>query len=246
MKKINILLRIPIIVIGIALILGLIGLIGSSSSIARGIDNSTTDMIDENRELIEISSVYGDFMNELYSVTIGESIDFKSLPFDSIRKFLNKITDLYPNVSPVKINDTIGIKPYISSEFGWRIHPTTGDKTFHTGVDINMPLHTNIYSTMTGKVIEVKYTTETTNGQGYGNYVVINNNLGFKTLYAHLSTISVIEGQKINKGQLVGNLGKTGNATGPCLHYEIFQNNERLNPMDSLYLNHSIKLLANQ
>jgi murein DD-endopeptidase MepM/ murein hydrolase activator NlpD len=246
MKKIKSLLRIVVVVFGMAIVLSLLGLIGSSSSTASGTNNSFTSnkLALEASELNEISNIYGDFMTELYPVIMGETVDFKNLPPDSIKKFLNKVTDLYPNVSPIKVNDSIGISPNISSDFGWRIHPITHKKSFHTGVDIDMPMYTKIYATMTGKVVEVKYTTKTTYGQGYGNYIVVRNNLGFETLYAHLSAIYVKNGQTVEKGQLVANLGRTGNATGPCLHYEVIQASERKNPLDSLFLNYQVKLLA--
>jgi len=134
--------------------------------------------------------------------------------------------------------------PNISSQFGWRIHPVTKKKSFHNGVDIDMPMYTKIYATMSGKVVSVKYTTKTTYGEGYGNYIVIRNNLGFETVYAHLSAIYVKQGQDVEKGTLVANLGRTGNATGPCLHYEVIQGGERRNPLDSLFMNYPMKLLA--
>jgi murein DD-endopeptidase MepM/ murein hydrolase activator NlpD len=247
MSKIKKLIRIIVTIFAVAIIFGLMGLVGSSTSTASG-GNTNFDknsmLSSENYELNEKSNIYGDFMTELYPVITGESVDFKNLPSDSIKKYLTKITDLYPNVSPIKGLDTFNLSSNVSSGFGWRIHPITHKKSFHTGVDIDMPMYTKIYATMSGKVIEVKYTTKTTYGQGYGNYIIVKNNLGFETLYAHLSAIYVKEGQTIDKGQLVANLGRTGNATGPCLHYEVIQANERKNPMDSLFMNYQMKLLA--
>jgi len=247
MSKIKKLFKFVVTALGILIVISLMGLVGSSTSTANGENNSSlkNSMLNaENYELNEKSDIYGDFMTELYPVITGESVDFKNLPLDSIKKYLNKITDLYPNTTPIKVVDSIGIGGNISSPFGWRIHPVTKKRSFHTGVDIDMPMYTKIYSTMSGKVIEVKYTTKATYGEGYGNYIVIKNNLGFETLYAHLSAIYVKKGQIIGKGDLVANLGRTGNATGPCLHYEVIQAGERRDPMDSLYMYYPMKLLA--
>jgi len=245
MDKIKKLFKFAVMSLGVLTVVALMGLVGSTNSIAIGgkSDNSS-ELVASNYELNQISDVYGDFMNELFPVITGESIDFKNLPADSIRKYLTKITDLYPNTVPVKIIDSIGIAPNISSPFGWRIHPVTRKKSYHQGVDIDLPLHTKIYSTMSGTVTSVKYTTKETYGEGYGNYIVVRNKLGFETVYAHLSAIYVKQGQEVTKGQLVANLGRTGNATGPCLHYEVLQGGERKDPLDSLFMNYQIKLLA--
>lgn len=242
MNKIKNLFKLLIQSIGVITIFALLGMIGSTNSIAIGNKelNNSTDLMFSNHDLNEITDVYGDFMNEIYPVITGESVDFKNLPKDSLKKYLNKITDLYPNKIPMNVSDSFDISPYISSKYGWRMHPIGKRKHFHTGVDIDMPIYTKIYATMTGKVVGVTYN----NGNGYGNYVVIKNELGFQTLYAHLSTMYVKKGQVVNKGDLIGKLGNTGTVTGAHLHYEIFQGGDRKNPMDSLFMNHPMKLLA--
>jgi murein DD-endopeptidase MepM/ murein hydrolase activator NlpD len=219
------------------------GFMGFETSTANGTDSGlkeNTALAYENENLNEISKIYGSFITELYPVITGKNVDFSKLPSDSIRKCLDEILAMYPNISPIKTADSI----HVSSKFGWRISPTTKRKQFHRGIDINMPLHTDIHSTMSGKVVEVKYTTKNTYGQGYGNYIVIRNSLGFETLYAHLSKISVKKGQQVNKGQLVGTVGITGNATGPNLHYEILQGGELKDPMSSLFIKYQNTLTA--
>lgn len=196
----------------------------------------------ESNELSLKNSMYGEFMNDLYTVFMNKKVDFNNLPADSIQKYLNEFSNMYPNGSPIKTIDSISI----SSKYGWRKNPNNGKPQFHTGVDINMPLHTKINSTMSGKVVVVKYTTKTTYGQGYGNYVVIKNSVGFQTLYSHLSRIYVREGQTVKKGQLIATIGITGNATGPNLHYEVYQAGDLKNPLDSLFMNYNGKMIANK
>jgi murein DD-endopeptidase MepM/ murein hydrolase activator NlpD len=229
MKKIKALIRIVITILSVALVFGLLGLVGSTMSTANGESTNKNSLLEyENNELTETKNIYGNFMTEIYPVIIGENIDFNKLPVDSIQKYLNQILNLYPNISPIKTIDSI----HVSSKFGWRTNPVSGVKHMHTGIDIDMPLGTEIHSTMSGIVEEVIFTPK----NGYGKYVVIKNTLGFTTLYAHLNKINVKKGQEIVKNQVIGTLGATGNVTGPNLHYEIFQTGDRKNPLDSLFM----------
>lgn len=115
-------------------------------------------------------------------------------------------------------------KGRISSEFGYRNHPTYKFRKFHYGIDIAAPAGTSIYATAGGKVIQAGWT------NGYGNYIVIEHAKGYKTAYAHLSRIGVKKGQQLKKGALIGKVGKTGVATGNHLHYEVIKNGKKVNP----------------
>ena len=239
MNKIKSLFRIFAITVGTVIMFGLLGLIGSSSSTAiGGNSNENAALVYENNALTEMTNAYGNFMNEIYPIVMnGERVDFNSITKDSLQKHLNKILDMYPNISPIKTIDSIRI----SSKFGWRTNPVTGVKHMHTGVDIDMPLGSEIHSTMSGIVDEVALKTK----NGYGKYVVIKNTLGFTTLYSHMNRIDVKKGQEIAKNQVIGTLGATGNVTGANLHYEITHVGERKNPLDSLFmLKQSVKILS--
>lgn len=215
------------------------GLVGLTTSTA---DDTNKSMLTfDNYELTQKGNLYGDFMNDLYSMFMNKKVDFNKLPKDSIQKYLNEFSNMFPKGSPFSTIDTISI----SSKFGWRKNPNTHKPQYHTGVDISMPIHTKINSTMSGEVVVVKYTTKATYGQGYGNYIVIKNSIGFQTLYSHLSGIYVREGQRVEKGQLIATVGITGNATGPNLHYEIYQAGELKNPLDSLFTNYNY-IIANK
>ena len=114
---------------------------------------------------------------------------------------------------------------YVSSGYGWRVHPISGEKNLHEAVDIAATEGTPIKAVQHGKV-----TYAGVNG-GYGNCVIIEDDEGLKSLYAHLSSISVRNGQAITRGDEVGKVGSTGNSTGPHLHLEVYKNGKTLNPM---------------
>ena len=112
----------------------------------------------------------------------------------------------------------------ISSEFGNRSDPFTGQSRFHSGADIAAPLETPIYAAAEGEVILAGR-----NG-GYGETVVIDHGETYETLYAHLNSIDVSVGDQVEKGEEIGGMGTTGRSTGVHLHYEIIRNGEHVNP----------------
>lgn len=114
---------------------------------------------------------------------------------------------------------------HITSEFGWRIHPISGEERFHKGVDIGMPAGTQVLSCSEGIVIKSTYS------EVEGNYVVVLDETGYKCHYMHLSERNVNEGDQVDHDTVIGKVGSTGYSTGPHLHLQITdQNNECLNP----------------
>jgi murein DD-endopeptidase MepM/ murein hydrolase activator NlpD len=111
---------------------------------------------------------------------------------------------IYPLMNPARI----------TSSFGWRTHPLTGTRRFHSGLDIAAPAGTPVVATATGTVVSAGW-----NG-GYGKAIIIQHNDVQQTLYGHLSEISVQPGQQITQGSVIGLVGSTGNSTGPHLHFE--------------------------
>lgn len=123
------------------------------------------------------------------------------------------------------------IKPIqgrITSPFGYRVHPIFGSRTFHSGVDIGGPNYGAIKASNSGKVIYSGWY------GGYGKVVIIEhgvvNGKPISTLYAHMSTIKVSNGQQVSKGQVVGYEGTTGYSTGPHCHFEVRVNGKPNNP----------------
>lgn len=112
----------------------------------------------------------------------------------------------------------------ITSEYGYRIHPISGVKKLHTGMDIGAKSGSDIIAAAGGTVIMAQYY------GGYGNCVIIDHGGGVSTLYAHMSAIGVQNGQTVAAGQTIGKVGSTGNSTGPHLHFEVRINGNTQNP----------------
>ncbi|MCA6575518.1 MAG: M23 family metallopeptidase [Pseudanabaena sp. M090S1SP1A06QC] len=120
----------------------------------------------------------------------------------------------------------------ISSGFGWRVHPVTGEKRMHKGVDFAAPTGTPIFAAADGVVTEAGWT----NG-GYGNIVELRHSDGSVTLYAHTSRVYVSKGQVVNRGQAIAEVGTTGRSTGPHLHFEVQPDGKNaVDPMDYLQM----------
>lgn len=114
----------------------------------------------------------------------------------------------------------------LSSLYAGRIDPFTGKPATHTGIDVPAPKGTKVLAAKSGTVLTSAY-----NAGGYGNYVVVRHSSGNTTLYAHLSSRSVKEGDSVKQGQVVGLVGSTGRSTGNHLHYEIRVNDVRIDPV---------------
>ena len=129
-------------------------------------------------------------------------------------------------------NFALPVTGIISSGFGWRVHPISGARKLHKGVDFAAPSGTPIFAAADGVVTEAGWT----NG-GYGNIVELRHDNGALTLYAHTNKVYVSKGQTVNKGQAIAEVGSTGNSTGPHLHFEIQPDGRTaVDPMDYLQL----------
>lgn len=113
---------------------------------------------------------------------------------------------------------------YLTSRFGLRIHPVYGTQKSHTGIDIGAASGATIVAADGGTV-----TMAGVNG-GYGNCVMIDHGNGYKTLYGHMSSIAVTNGQTVSKGDTVGYVGSTGVSTGPHCHFEVWSGGSRIDP----------------
>ena len=116
----------------------------------------------------------------------------------------------------------------LTSAFGYRIHPVTHVPHSHTGIDVSATTGTPITAAKSGQVIISEKGTGST--WSYGEYVVIDHGDGTTTLYAHMSYRAVSEGQIVTQGQYIGDVGATGNVTGPHLHFEVRKNGQRVDP----------------
>jgi murein DD-endopeptidase MepM/ murein hydrolase activator NlpD len=116
----------------------------------------------------------------------------------------------------------------VSSGFGMRTHPIDGVEKFHTGVDLRGKEGTPILAAADGVVRSAG-----TRG-GYGNAVEIDHGGGVTTLYGHASELGVQPGEHVHKGQEIGEVGMTGHATGPHLHFEVRVEGKPVDPRGAL------------
>jgi murein DD-endopeptidase MepM/ murein hydrolase activator NlpD len=155
-------------------------------------------------------------------LTLLRQVRLEDTTFGKMAVQFDKKSDVWmqrPAISPVWGRMT--------SSFGYRIHPFTGYNVFHEGIDISNILGTPIHSTADGIVSFVGY-------KGYfGNIVEITHPAsGFKTVFAHLEKASVIAGQIVKRGELIGYMGNSGRSTGAHLHYEVRKLGAMQNPVE--------------
>jgi len=146
---------------------------------------------------------------------------------DDIQKNLDTLANFFETQSS-RLAVTPSIKPVvgglISSAFGMRPDPFTGQRTFHWGIDIVAAWGNPVIAPADGFVLKIR------NDKYYGNSITLSHGFGVTTLYGHLSKIAVREGQKVKRGDVIGSVGATGKALGPHLHYEVHQYDKPVNP----------------
>lgn len=114
---------------------------------------------------------------------------------------------------------------YVSSGYGMRKHPVLGRRARHKGIDLAAPTGTPVYATADGMIERANYS------RSYGNVIYIDHGSDLETRYAHLSRLSVSNGERVRKGDLIGYVGSTGRSTGPHLHYEVRVDGLAVNPI---------------
>jgi len=118
---------------------------------------------------------------------------------------------------------------YITSNYGMRKDPISGVLNFHTGLDLRADIGTNVVAALDG-VVSV-----TAENWLYGKHIIISHDNGYKTLYGHLNSFSVKQGERVARGKKIGESGNTGYSTGPHLHFTVYdKNNKLVNPLDLL------------
>lgn len=150
------------------------------------------------------------------------------LEIDSYKEIERKLT-----ANRRLIRHTPSLKPVLNgrltSGFGLRLDPFLERYTFHKGIDLAARRGTPVYATADGIVEEAGYR------RGYGKTILINHGYGFKTRYAHLLKIFVNRGQKVRRWDVIGEVGDTGRATAPHLHYEVVVNGDSVDPLNYIY-----------
>lgn len=149
----------------------------------------------------------------------------QSKSFDEVAQLSKRAGDMascVPAIPPVVPDRNIY---RLSSSFGFRSDPFSGRTKRHTGVDFALKPGNPVYATGDGVVESVKF-----EFFGYGNSVIINHGFGYKTRYAHLKSIGVVEGMKVKRGECIGESGNSGRSSGPHLHYEVLYKDRHVNP----------------
>ena len=170
---------------------------------------------DHSEDVIQTKRMISQIQRKL----VSQSKSFEEL-FELARTKEEMLSSI-PAIQPVRNEDL----KRMASGYGYRIHPIYKVPKFHAGMDFTAPTGTDIFATGDGVVerVERKRT-------GYGLNVIIRHGYGYKTLYGHMSKISVRQGQKVKRGDVIGLVGNTGTSVGPHLHYEVIKDGEKVNP----------------
>ena len=139
-------------------------------------------------------------------------------------KFLARI----PAIQPIKNEDLTRM----ASGYGYRSDPFTKIRKFHYGMDFTAPRGTPIYASGDGIIKRAD-----SRASGYGRHIRIDHGYGYVSLYAHLYKYNVEIGQKVKRGDLIGYVGSSGRSQAPHLHYEVFIDKKRINPVNFYYGN---------
>lgn len=171
---------------------------------------------------IPMDSMHNNLIREMHQQVKQSSAVIKeqTLNFNSLIQQLEKKRNLLASTPSIK-----PVEGWITSEFGYRKSPFTGERDFHSGLDIANKLGTGVTTTANGKVSYAG------RKMYYGNLVIVDHGYGKVTKYGHLERILVKQGQKVNRGEVIALLGNTGQSTGPHVHYEVLINGTPVNPL---------------
>ena len=150
----------------------------------------------------------------------------QSNSLDEIQALAEKKEELLaaiPTIQPIKQEDL----KRMASGYGWRTDPFTKKRRKHYGMDFSAKRGTPVYATGDGIVKRAD-----NRSSGYGRHIRIDHGFGYVSLYAHLNKYNVKRGQKVKRGQIIGYVGNTGRSVAPHLHYEIFKDNNKINPLN--------------
>ncbi len=160
---------------------------------------------------------------------IKKQMTIQSKSLDEITKLAEekeKLLVAIPAIQPIN-NENL---TRMASGYGWRSDPFTKARKMHWGMDFSAPKGTPIYASGDGKV-----TRADNNSSGYGKHVRIDHGYGYLSLYGHMSQYNVKVGQKVKRGDIIGFVGSTGRSEGPHVHYEVWKDDERINPINFYY-----------
>ncbi|REG87545.1 M23 family metallopeptidase [Winogradskyella sediminis] len=162
---------------------------------------------------------------------LEKAIVVQSKSLDEIAKLAEdkeKFLEAIPAIQPIS-NENM---TRMASGYGYRTDPFTKVRKFHYGMDFTAPRGTPIYASGDGVIKRAD-----SRSTGYGNHIRIDHGYGYISLYAHLYKYNVKVNQRVKRGDLIGFVGSTGRSEAPHLHYEVFKDGERINPINFYYGN---------
>ena len=162
--------------------------------------------------------------------TVLMRVDSKADVYDNVINESQKRTKFLAAVPAVFPVDNTHSIARVASGYGYRIHPIYQTLKMHTGIDIAAPAGTSVYATGNGRVASVENHPTTR-----GRVIVIDHGYGYKTVYEHLGKSKVRTGQRVMRGDVIGEVGSTGRSTAPHLHYEVHKRNKTENPINYYY-----------
>ena len=160
---------------------------------------------------------------------IKKQMAIQSKSLDEITKLAEekeKLLMAIPAIQPINNQDLTRM----ASGYGWRSDPFTKARKMHYGMDFTAPKGTPVYASGDGKISRAD-----NNSSGYGKHIRIDHGYGYISLYGHLSNYNVKVGQNVKRGDLIGFVGSTGRSEAPHLHYEVWKDEVRINPINFYY-----------
>ena len=207
--------------------------LSSSKVSARRVRSNAKQVLNPNRFIPSPNNFLPRQTTTVSSTPIAPSGGILPLPLTAVKQAPRPTTIAY-NIPLASVLPQIGYRPTIaysgqgmafplsipariSSIFGFRIHPIAGTRRFHSGIDLAAAMGTPIIAVESGQVETASWV------GGYGLTAILKHNSHQQTLYGHMSEIFVRPGQVVEKGDVIGRVGSTGNSTGPHLHFEVRQ-----------------------
>ena len=194
-----------------------------------------------------------DMANSDLVVSTTQKMDMLNRQLYIQSKYFDEVVDLFKNHDEM-LKCIPAIQPvanknlkYTASGYGMRIDPIYKTAKFHNGMDFSANIGTPVYATGDGVIKKAGWQS------GYGKIIVVSHGFGYETWYAHLNKYNVRVGQKVVRGEVIGEVGNTGKSTGPHLHYEVHLKGKVVNPVNYYFMDLSaeeydqmIELAANQ
>ena len=177
---------------------------------------------------------------------LNRQLYIQSKSFDEVVELFkgqDEMLQSIPAIQPVANKDL----KRTASGYGMRIDPIYKTAKFHAGMDFSANTGTPVYATGNGRVKKAGWQS------GFGKIIIVDHGFGYETWYAHLNKYNVRVGQKVIRGEVIGEVGNTGKSTGPHLHYEVHLKGKVMNPVNYYFMDLSaeeydkmIELAANQ